>query len=54
MSDWVCPCSGCKKAVKQEQKRILEAIESIDVDGQSQVNALGFKILLLEIINSKK
>ena len=48
---WNCPCNGCKKAVKQEKERILEALDKIDIDSFSQLNALGFKILVKEIIN---
>jgi hypothetical protein len=50
---WVCPCNGCAKAVKQERNRILKEIESIDINSPSQVNAVGFKILALEIVNGK-
>ena len=51
---WKCPCQGCKKAVKQEQDRIIEAIESIDINTPSQLNALGLKLLILDIIRPKK
>ena len=46
--EWSCPCQGCKKAVKQEKKRILESIEKIEID---KLNGLGMKILIKEIIN---
>lgn len=46
--DWNCPCQGCKKAVKQEKKRILSEIEKINLD---KLNGLGMKILIKEIIN---
>jgi hypothetical protein len=46
---WACPCNGCAKAVKQERKRILDEIESIDL---SKLNGLGMKILVKEIINA--
>ena len=51
---WKCPCQGCKKAVKQEQDRIIEAIEQIDINTPSQINALGLKLLVLDIIRPKK
>ncbi len=51
---WLCPCNGCKKAVKQEQDRIIEALEQIDLNTQSRINALGLKILILDIIRPKK
>jgi hypothetical protein len=52
VSKWVCPCNGCKKAAKQEQDRII--IESIDINTPSQINALGFKMLLIDMIKPKK
>ena len=51
---WLCPCQGCKKAVKQEQDRIIDAIEAIDINSTSQLNALGLKLLILDIIKPKK
>ena len=51
---WLCPCQGCKKAVKQEQDRIIDAIEQIDINSPSQLNALGLKLLILDIIKPKK
>lgn len=51
--DWACPCNGCAKAVKQERKRILNALESIDINTPSQLNALGMKILVKEIITAE-
>lgn len=50
---WKCPCQGCKKAVKQEQDRIIEAIEEININSPSQLNALGLKLLILDIIRPK-
>ena len=47
--DWACPCNGCAKAVKQERKRILEEIENIDL---SELNGLGMKILIKEILTA--
>ena len=49
---WACPCNGCAKAVKQERKRILNELELIDISSPSQINALGMKILVQEIINA--
>jgi coenzyme F420-reducing hydrogenase gamma subunit len=51
---WLCPCQGCKKAVKQEQDRIIDAIEKIDINAPHQINALGLKLLILDIIRPKK
>lgn len=51
--DWACPCNGCAKAVKQERRRILHELENIDLDTPSQINAVGLKILITEIINKK-
>ena len=48
---WVCPCTGCSKAVKQERERILQEIESIDME---KLNALGMKILIKEIVSPPK
>ena len=50
---WNCPCQGCKKAVKQEQDRIIKAIDEIDLNTPSQLNALGLKLLILGIITQK-
>ena len=51
---WNCPCNGCAKAVKQERMRLTEAIEAIDIDAPTQLNALGLKMLILDLINPKK
>lgn len=51
---WQCPCNGCKKASKQERERISKAIEEIDINTPSQLNALGLKILIMDIVNQKK
>ena len=50
---WKCPCNGCAKAVKQERARITEAIEAININTPAQLNALGLKILILDIISNK-
>ncbi len=52
--DWLCPCNGCAKAVKQERSRISKAIEEIDMNSPSQLNGLGMKMLVLDIINPPK
>jgi len=54
VAKWLCPCNGCKKAAKQEQDRIIEEIEQIEINGPSQLNALGLKLLILDIIRPKK
>ena len=51
---WKCPCNGCVKAVKQERARIAEAIEAIDINTPAQLNALGMKLVVLDIINPRK
>lgn len=51
---WKCPCNGCAKAVKQERARIAKAIEAIDTNTPAQLNALGMKILIMDIVNQKK
>jgi hypothetical protein len=48
---WVCPCTGCLKAVKQERERIIQEIENIDME---KLNALGMKILIKEIVSPPK
>lgn len=40
--------------VNEERLRITEAIEAIDINTPSQLNALGMKLLILNIINPKK
>jgi hypothetical protein len=47
---WKCPCA---KAVKQERQRIIQEIENIDLNTPAQLNGLGMKILVKEIINNK-
>ena len=53
VKSWNCPCNGCAKAVKQERKRILEELRNIDLDDGHQINALGIKILMEQIIDPK-
>lgn len=53
MTEWKCPCNGCAKAVKQERARIAKAIEEINIDTPAQPNALGMKLIILDIINPK-
>lgn len=47
---WNCPCAGCKKAVKQERERILAELNNIDLHASYQLNALGLKTLIVDII----
>lgn len=54
MTEWKCPCNGCAKAVKQERARITKSIEDIDINTPSQINAYGFKLLIMDIINGPK
>jgi hypothetical protein len=47
---WNCPCAGCKKAVKQERLRILSELDSIDINAPYQLNAVGLKQLVIDIV----
>ena len=47
---WACPCAGCSKAVKQERERILEQLDLIDLHAPYQLNVVGLKQLIIEII----
>ena len=49
---WNCPCTGCTKAVKQERERILYELNLIELDTPSQLNAVGLKQLITEIIKA--
>ena len=40
-------------AVKKERERISDAIEAIDTNTPAQLNALGMKLLILDIVNLK-
>ena len=51
---WHCPCNGCKKAVKQDRERILAELNSIDLNVPSQINAVGLKELVIDIVNEGK
>jgi len=51
---WNCPCNGCKKAVKQDRERILEQLNRIDLNTPSQLNAVGLKMLIIDIVNEGK
>ena len=51
---WNCPCNGCKKAVKQDRERILEQLNAIDLNTPSQLNAVGLKMLIIDIVNEGK
>jgi|688.fasta_scaffold514499_2 hypothetical protein len=46
-------CEEGKDLIKLERERVLDAIEKIDINTTSQINALGMKILIKEIINLK-
>ena len=50
---WNCPCNGCKKEVKQERERILQEISKIDLDTPAQLNGLGMKILVEQIVKGE-
>jgi hypothetical protein len=32
--DWVCPCSGCSKAVAFERKQLIQLLEKMKLDYQ--------------------
>ena len=51
---WHCPCNGCKKAVKQDRERIIAELNSIDLNVPSQINAVGLKELIIDIVNEGK
>ena len=51
---WSCPCNGCKKAVKQERERILEELNKINLNIPAQLNAVGLKTLIVDIVNEGK
>ena len=51
---WHCPCNGCKKAVKQDRERIIAELNSIDLNAPSQINAVGLKELIIDIVNEGK
>ena len=51
---WSCPCNGCKKAVKQERERILEELNKINLNIPAQLNAVGLKMLIVDIVNEGK
>ena len=44
----------CQEQINQEKARIIEKIDQIDINTASQINALGMKILIKEIINSNQ
>ena len=41
----------CHEQINQEKARIIKEIDQIDINTTSQINALGMKILIKEIIN---
>ena len=44
---------ACNQVLEEERARIIKAIEDIDINNSSQLNALGMKLLILDIINPK-
>lgn len=48
---WACPCNGCAKAVKQERERIIQEIDNIEM---KELNALGMKMLIKDIVSPAK
>lgn len=61
LSGWLKMCSNqqerdfaCNQVLDEERVRITRAIEDIDISSPSQLNALGMKLLILDIINPKK
>lgn len=53
-SFWACPCAGCAKAVKYERERILKELDKIDLNSLDQLNLLGLKVLLEDIVKAGK
>ncbi len=39
--------------IEKERQRILKAIDKIDINSTSQINALGMKILIKDIVNDE-
>jgi len=44
---------ACNQALEEEKARITKAIEAIDINTPSQINALGMKLIILDIVNLK-
>lgn len=47
-------CNGTHNVVKAVRNSIIKEIEKIDIDSPSQINALGMKMLVLDIVKGKK
>lgn len=47
-------CNGTHNVVKEVRNSIIEEIEKIDINSPSQLNALGMKMLVLDIVRGKK
>jgi len=48
------PQTTCYEQVNLEKERIIKEIDQIEINTTSQINALGMKILIKEIINSNQ
>ena len=44
----------CQEQINQEKARIIKEIDQININTTSQINALGMKILIKDIINSNQ
>ena len=47
-------CNGTHNIVRAVKNSIIEEIEKIDLNTPAQLNALGMKMLVLDIIKGKK
>jgi hypothetical protein len=47
-------CNGTHNVVKEIRDSIIKQIEEIDINSPSQLNALGMKMLVLDIVRGKK
>ncbi len=47
-------CNGTHNIVKQVRESIAKEIEAIDISGPAQLNALGMKMVVLDIVKGKK
>jgi len=45
---------ACSQVLEEERARIIKAIEEIDISSPSQLNALGMKLIILNIVKLKK
>jgi hypothetical protein len=48
------PQTTCHEQINLEKERIIKEIDQIEINTTSQINALGMKILIKEIINSNQ